>query len=281
MGVHRQAMRFLRTFGDPRVTVPSAILLLIVLACFAGPAVFGLPGPNVGKLSDQLLPVGSRGHLLGTNNLGNDMLSRLLNGGQVSIIVGVTATALGFGIGVVLGTIAGYYRGLTEATILRVFDVLFAFPGLILALAIATYLGPSLWHTVWAIGFFGIAGFGRLARGLTVRIRNLDHVHAARITGARGPAIVFGHILPNIFPPLLTFAIFGIGVAMVAEAGLSYLGLGIQIPNPSWGNLIASAQDYLTSNPSLIILPGVALFITVLCTNLLTDALRDRLGVER
>jgi len=274
-------MRFVRTFRDPRVSVPSAILLLIVLACFAGPAVFNLPKPNVGKLSQELLPVGSPGHLLGTNNLGNDMLSRLLNGGQVSIIVGVVATALGFGTGVVLGTVAGYYRGLTEAAILRIFDVLFAFPGLILALAIATYLGPSLWHTVWAIGFFGIAGFGRLSRGLTVRVRNLDYVQSARIAGTRGWRIVFGHILPNIFPPLLTFAMFGIGIAMVAEAGLSYLGLGIQIPNPSWGNLIASAQDYLTSNPRLIILPAVALFVTVLCINLLTDALRDRLGVER
>jgi peptide/nickel transport system permease protein len=263
------------------VSIPSAILALIVLACFAGPFVFGLPNPDAGNLQDRLLPIGSPGHLLGTNNLGNDMLSRLLHGGQVSIIVGVVATAIGFSIGVVLGTIAGYYRGAVEATFMRIFDVLFAFPGLILALAIATYLGPSLTHTIWAIAFFGIAGFGRLARGLTVRVRNLEYVRAARVAGARGGRIVFGHILPNILPPLMTFAMFGVGVAMVAEAGLSFLGLGIQIPRPSWGNLIASGQDYLSSDPMLIVLPAVALFITVLCINLVTDSLRDRLGLER
>lgn len=263
------------------MSVPSGVLALIVLACFAGPTVLGLPNPDVGELHDRLLPVGSAGHILGTNNLGNDMLSRLLHGGQVSIIVGVVSTAIGFGIGVVLGTVAGYYRGVVEATFMRIFDVLFAFPGLILALAIATYLGPSLIHTIWAISFFGIAGFGRLARGLTVRVRNLDYVRAARVAGARGPGIVFGHILPNILPALFTFAMFGVGIAMVAEAGLSFLGLGIQIPRPSWGNLISSGQDYLSSAPALIIQPAVALFITVLCINLVTDGLRDRLGLER
>jgi peptide/nickel transport system permease protein len=279
---HRSRTRsFIRAFRDPSVFVPGAMLLLIVLLCFVGPWIFNLPNPNVGSFKNYLLPIGSPGHLLGTNEFGNDMLSRLLHGGQVSLLVGIGATAIGFSIGVVLGTTAGFYGGLVEALLMRIFDVLFAFPGLILALAIAAFLGPSVWHTIWAISFFSLAGFGRLARGQTIRVRNYDYVVAAKASGASAWQIVFGHIIPNVLPPLFAFAMFSVGGAMVAEAALSFLGLGIQIPEPSWGNLISGAESYMTNDPMLLVMPAVSLFLTVLAINLLADSLRHRLRLDR
>ena len=279
---HRSRLHsVVRAFRDPAVAVPAALLFIIVFLCFAGPWVFHLPNPNVGNFKDDLLPVGSPGHLLGTNEFGNDMLSRLLHGGQVSLLVGIGATAIGFSIGVVLGTTAGFYGGAVEAGLMRIFDVLFAFPGLILALAIAAFLGPSVWHTIWAISFFSLAGFGRLARGQTIRVRNYDYVVAARASGASAPQIVFGHIIPNVLPPLFAFAMFSVGGAMVAEAALSFLGLGIQIPQPSWGNLISGAESFMSNDPMLLVMPAVALFLTVLAINLLADSLRHRLRLNR
>jgi len=280
--LHRSALRRVAiAFRDPAVALPAAILGIIVFLCFAGPLIFNLPSPDVGNFKNYLLPLGSPGHLLGTNNLGNDMLSRLLHGGQVSLLVGICSTALSFSIGVTLGTAAGFYGGVIEAGMMRIFDMLFAFPGLILALAISAFLGPSMWHTIWAISFFGVAGFGRLSRGQTVRVRNLDYVVAARAAGASAFRIIFGHIVPNVMPALFAFAMFGIGGAMVAEAGLSYLGLGIQIPQPSWGNLIAGSENFLRNYPMLLVMPAGALFLTVLSINMLADSLRHRLTLNR
>lgn len=273
--------RFLRAFRDPGVTIPGAVLLFIVLMCFLGPYALRLPSPNVGDLTQGLRPIGTPGHPLGTNNLGNDMLSRLLHGGQASILVGIVATGMGFFAGVVLGALAGVLGGIFEAAIMRIFDALYAFPALIIALAIAAYLGPSIFHTMIAIAAFTISGFGRLARAQTVRVRNFDYIMAARSFGVSEIRIVFLHVIPNIFSPLLSLAMFRIGEAMVAEAGLSYLGLGIQIPNPSWGNLISSGQPYLTRQPSLLWLPSLGLFCTVLAITLLSDGLRRRLAQSR
>jgi peptide/nickel transport system permease protein len=259
----------------PGVAIPGAILLLIVVACFFGPTLLGLPDPSVGHLADYNLPIGSPGHLLGTNNLGNDLLSRLLTGGQVSITVGISATLLGMVVGVPLGALAGHNGGVVEAVLMRIVDALAAFPGLILALAIAAYLGPDEWHTVLALGFFSIAGFARLAYAQTGRVRNRDYVVAAQTTGVKTSKIVFAHILPNISAPIISFALAGVGIAMVAEAGLSFLGLGVQIPQPSWGNLISSGQKFLGTAPQLVILPSAMLFLTVLCLNLLADGLRS------
>ena len=271
----------LRAFRDPAVAIPAGVLTAIVLICFLGPIIGSLPGPNSGNLNDALRPIGSKGFLLGTNALGNDMLSRLLHGGQVSIVVGVGATLVGMSIGTVLGMTAGFYGGFIETAIMRLLDTLLAFPGLILALAIADFLGPSEWHTIIAISFFGISSYGRLSRSQTLGVRHRDFVAAARSNGARPRRIIFGHILPNVIPPLLAYAMISVGVAMLVEAGLSYLGLGIRPPQPSWGNLIASGQGYLSTNPTLVIEPSVALFVTVLSLNLLADSLRSRLAQDR
>jgi peptide/nickel transport system permease protein len=276
-----KALRIISAFRDPAVAIPGFLLIAIVLSCFLGPLTGAVPNPDVGNFSDTLLPIGSHGYVLGTNQLGNDMFSRLLYGGRVSIVVGISATAIGTAIGTVIGMTAGYLGGTVEATIMRLLDTLLAFPGLILALSIASFLGASEWHTIMAISVFGVATYGRLARSQTLNIRHRDYVVAARSNGAGARRIIFGHILPNIIAPLLAFAMITVGVAMLIEAGLSFLGLGIPLPQPSWGNMIASGQSYLSNAPQLIIEPSVALFVTVFSLNLLADSLRRRLRIDR
>lgn len=269
-----------RVLLAPSVAIPGLVFAAIVLACFAGPQVFGLPSPNAGTLTDTMKPLGTPGHLLGTNALGNDELSRLLYGGRVSLIVGVGATAISLTVGSLLGMSACYLGGFYEKVIMRLFDTLLAFPSLILALAIADYLGPSLRNTVIAISLFGISQFGRLAWSQTLRIRNRDFVAAPRADGAKGRRIILGHILPNVMPPLLGLALFSVGTAMMLEAGLSYLGLGIAQPNPSWGNMISDGQQYLYQAPRLVIAPCVALVLTVVSLNLMADAVQRRQGTR-
>jgi peptide/nickel transport system permease protein len=273
--------RIARAFRDPAVAIPAAVLLAIILICFLGPIIGGLPDPNAGLLSNALRRPGSSGFLLGTNALGDDMLSRILHGGQVSIVVGVGATAVGMVVGMILGMTAGFTGGFTEAAISRLFDTLLAFPGLILALAIAEFLGPSEFHTIMAISFFGISSYGRLSRSQTLGVRHRDFVTAARANGVPSRKIILGHILPNIFPPLLAYSMITIGVAMLIEAALSFLGLGIRPPQPSWGNLIAAGQLQLTTAPYLVLEPCIALFLTVLSLNVLADSLRLRLALDR
>ena len=269
----RAGLRFLRV---PSVAIPGAVFLLIVIGCFLGPQLFNLPSPNAGSLGDTLKPLGTPGHLLGTNELGNDELSRLLYGGRVSIIVGIGATAISLLVGTLLGMSACYFGGFYEKVVMRLFDTLLAFPSLILAMTIADYLGPSLRNTVLAISLFGISQFGRLAWSQTLRIRNRDFVVAPRADGAGGRRIIFGHILPNVLPPLFGLALFSVSTAMMIEAGLSYLGLGIAQPNPSWGNMISDGQQYLYNAPRLVIIPCLALVITVVSLNLVADAIRRR-----
>jgi peptide/nickel transport system permease protein len=272
----RSARGVLRAVATPSVAIPGTVFLLVVLACFAGPALFGVPGPNAGSITSTMLPLGSPGHLLGTNELGNDELSRLLFGGRVSIIVGVGATAISLLAGCLLGMSACYFGGFYEKFIMRLFDTLLAFPSLILALAIADYLGPALRNTILAISVFGVSQFGRLAWSQTLRIRDRDFVVAPRADGAKGRRIIFGHILPNVIPPLLGLALFNVGTAMMMEAGLSYLGLGIAQPNPSWGNMISDGQQYLYNAPRLVIMPCIALVVALVSLNLTADAIARR-----
>jgi peptide/nickel transport system permease protein len=268
---------FWRAFASPGVAIPAVVFLLIVVGCFLGPWILSLPDPIVGRLPDAFLPVGSPGHLLGTNELGNDLLSRLLYGGRVSIIVGVGATAISLAVGIVLGMAAGFFGGVVETVIMRLFDTLLAFPGLILALVMANYLGPSLLNTTIAISVFGVSRFGRLAWTQTLTVRHRDFVTAARTSGVSPWRIVFGHVFPNVITSLLGFALFTVGTAMMIEAGLSYLGLGVPQPQPTWGNLISTGDAYLSNAPRLVILPALFLVVTVLALNLVADGLKGKI----
>jgi len=208
--------------------------------------------------------------------VGNDIFSRILYGGRVSFEVGLSVTAIGLVIGGLPGTAAGYWGGAVDTVIMRVLDVLIAFPALVLALAIAEGLGPSEMHVIWALSFFSIPAFGRIARSATLSLRGQTFMLAARLAGTSRRRMILRHVVPNIMPQLLTFSLLGIGVAIILEGALSFLGLGIPLPEASWGSMIAQGQGTLSASPELVLIPSAFLFVTVVALNVLGDALRER-----
>jgi peptide/nickel transport system permease protein len=256
--------------------VPLGALVLIALACFLGPIVFPIPSPTGGTIVAANRAILSAGHLLGTDPSGNDNLSKVLYGGRVSLEVGFATVFVGLIVGGGLGAIAGQRGGWVEVVISRLFDALLSFPALVLAIVIATYLGPSELHVIYAISFFSIPAVGRLARANTLRIRSSTFFSAARIAGTGEWKILWRHIAPNILPNLLTFSFLSVSVSIIAEAALSFLGLGVPPPNPSWGNMLSLGEQYLDLRAVLLFIPAVAIFLTILSLNLAGDALRAR-----
>ena len=208
------------------------------------------------------------------------MFSRILYGGQISFEVGFGVTAIGLVVGGLLGMAAGYWGGVADTIISRLLDVLIAFPALVLALAIAEGLGPSEVHVIWALSVFSIPAVGRIARSATLALRGQTFILAARLSGTRGWRVIVRHVIPNIVPQLMTFSLLGIGIAIILEGALSFLGLGIPLPEASWGSMIAQGQQTLSASPDLVLIPSAFLFATVLSLNLLGDALRERWGVR-
>lgn len=265
---------------DPEIVVPAAVLALIVGACFLWPLIFPVPPPVGGSVLDSGLPPFSPGHFLGTDPVGNDIFSRILYGGRVSIEVGLAVTLIGLVIGGVMGSVAGYCGSSVDAVLMRAVDVLIAFPALVLAIAIAEGLGPSELHVIWALSFFSVPAFARIARSGTLGLRGRTFMLAARLSGTRAPRMLFRHVAPNILPQLVTFGLLGMGVVIILEGALSFLGLGIPDPAPSWGNMIALGQGTLSVQPELVIIPSLFLFATVLSLNLLGDGVRARWGTQ-
>jgi peptide/nickel transport system permease protein len=258
-----------------KVAIPAALLVLIFGLCFLWPLVYPVPAPTGGDILNSNLPAFSPGHFLGTDTVGNDEWSRVLYGGRTSLEIALAVNALGLVLGGLLGAMAGFAGGIRDALLMRVLDVLIAFPALVLALAIAQGLGPSEVHTIWALSVFSVPAFARLARAATLRVREQTFIAAARLSGTRTPRILLRHVVPNILPQLLTFALLGMGITVVLEGALSFLNLGIPPPAPSWGNMIAQGQTILTAEPRFVLIPSVALFVTVLALNLLGDGLRE------
>lgn len=256
--------------------VPAALLVAIIAACFLYPLVGNVPPPVGGSVLDAGLPAGTPGHPLGTDTSGNDIFSRLLYGGRVSLEVGAATQVIGMVLGGLIGMVAGYSRGLLAAVLMRVLDILIAFPALVLALAIAEGLGPGELHVIWALSFFSVPAFARLARAATLRLREANFMLAASMSGTPRWRIVLSHLAPNLLPQQLTFALLGAGVAIIQEGALSFLSLGVPPPGASWGNMIASGMQTMSVRPSLVLLPCLALLITVAALNLLGDALRAR-----
>jgi peptide/nickel transport system permease protein len=259
-----------------RLWLPAGFLVLMLGACFIWPNIYPVPSPVRGNVLEAGLPPLSPGHVFGTDPVGNDVFSRILYGGQVSLEVGFAVTAIGLVVGSLLGVTAGYLGGATDAVISRVLDVLIAFPALVLALAIAEGLGPSELHVIWALAVFSIPAFGRIARSATLALREQPFMLAARLSGTRGWRMIVRHVVPNILPGLLTFSLLGFGVVIILEGALSFLGLGIPLPEASWGSMIAQGQQTLSASPDLVLIPSAFLFATVLSLNLLGDALRER-----
>lgn len=258
------------------IYIPAGLLILLIAMCFIYPLVGNVPPPVGGSVLDAGLPAGSPGHLLGTDPAGNDIFSRLLYGGRVSLEVGAATQVIGLVLGGLTGMVAGYSRGLLAAVLMRVLDVLIAFPSLVLSLAIAEGLGPGELHVIWALSFFSVPAFARLARAATLKLRDQNFMLAATLSGTPRWRVVLLHLAPNLLPQQLTFALLGAGVAIIQEGALSFLSLGVPPPGASWGNMIASGEQTMSVRPSLVVLPCLALLVTVVALNMLGDGLRSR-----
>ncbi|MBO0684742.1 MAG: ABC transporter permease [Candidatus Dormibacteraeota bacterium] len=265
-----------RWAGQLDVVIPAAVIVLVFGACFIWPALFPLPKPVGGSIFEANLRPLSPGHVLGTDPVGNDVLSRLLYGGRASLETSLAVNLIGLVLGGTIGALAGYLGGAADAVAMRALDVLIAFPALVLALAIADSLGPGQGHTILALSFFTVPIFARNARAATLRLRELTFMTAARLCGTRTWRMLLRHIAPNILPQLVTFGLLSMGTIMVIEGALSFLGLGIALPNPSWGNMIFQGQQSISATPLLVLFPSAFLFVAVLAFNLVGDALRAR-----
>jgi peptide/nickel transport system permease protein len=219
-------------------------------------------------------------HLLGTDQLGRDLLARVAHGAQVSLFVGIVATGLGMFFGSLLGLLAGFYRRRTETIIMGGVDMLLAFPGLILVIALAAFLGPSIRNLVIAIGVFAIPAFARLVRAQTLTIAERDFVKVARTQGASDLRLMVRELAPNVLPTILTYALVVIAIVIVVEGSLSFLGLGIPPPRPTWGGMIASGKGELSNSPHVSMVPAAVMFLTVLSLNLIGGKLSTRFDLR-
>jgi peptide/nickel transport system permease protein len=254
----------------------AVIVSFAVVAAVVGPWLIPFD-PSTQELALRLEGPG-RLHWLGLDELGRDILARVLLGARVSLLVGLVVVSLSASIGAGLGAIAGYCRGAIDEVISRLMDILLAFPGLLLAIAVVAVLGPSLANVVLALSLIGWVGYARVVRSQVLQVRELEYVAAARAIGADTPRILVRHVLPAVLPALIVQATLGMGGAILSEAALSFLGLGVQPPTPSWGAMINYGRAHLLDAPHLTVFPGVAIAMLVLGLNLLGDGLRDKSG---
>ena len=223
-------------------------------------------------LRARLQPPGAEGHLLGSDHLGRDTMSRLLHGARVSLIVGAVAVAFGIGVGVPAGMIAGYFGGTVDAVLMRIADILLALPRVLVAIIITATFGLQFWTLVVAVGFPDIPIFARLVRSSTLSLARSEFATASRSLGASSGRVIFRHILPNLVAPIVVQASFSMATVILITGSLSFLGLGVQPPTPEWGAMIAQGREYIRTHPHLIMIPGIALAVVIMGFNFLGDA---------
>ena len=257
-----------------------AVAGLIVLIITALLAVFAPIAAPYGYEEQDLfntLAGPSREHWLGPDNLGRDMLSRLIYGGRNSLTLGLISVALAAALGVILGAVSGYYGGKVDMVIMRLLDVLQAVPAILLAIAISATLGPGYMNCILALTISQIPGFTRMTRASCLNVQGMEYVEAARSINARERRIIFKHVLPNAISPIIVQATMSVATAILTSASLSFIGLGVQPPQAEWGAMLSAGRSYIRSNPHVIIYPGITIMIVVLSLNLLGDGLRDAL----
>ncbi len=262
-----------------RLKIGAGIVLVAALAAIVGPVVTPFD-PAAQDLPLRLAGPGG-GHLFGLDELGRDVLARVLAGARISFLVGVTVVAVSAAVGTLMGAMAGYFGGLIDDLISRIIDTLMAFPGLLLAIALVAVMGPSLANVLFALTIIGWVGYARLVRGQVLRARELDYVQAARALGAATPRVLFRHVAPAAIPAVVVQATLGMAGAVIGEAALSFLGLGVQPPTPSWGTMLSGGRAHLLDAPHLTLFPGIAMAMLVLGFNFLGDGLRDLLDPKK
>jgi peptide/nickel transport system permease protein len=278
--VNARRLRAQRLGRSLRLWVPVGIVVLMLGMCYLWPLVYQLPSPTNGNILQASEPPFSPGHWLGTDPVGVDIFSQIVYGGRVAFEIGISVTLIGMAVGGTIGVIAGYFGGWTDAVLSRVLDVLIAFPALVLALVISQALGPNERDVILALSAFSIPGLGRYVRGTVLVLRSAPYMTAARLSGTRGWRIMLRHIVPNIAPVLVTFGLISVGLTIILEGALDYLGYGIPPPSATWGSMIASGQTVMTAQPEYVIIPSMFLLVTVVALYLVGDALRERWGVQ-
>jgi peptide/nickel transport system permease protein len=259
----------------------TAWIVLVTGAAILAPFL-PIPDPAAIDPVNRLQGVGAPDHVLGTDALGRDVLSRLVYGGRVSLLVAVSSALIGLIVGATLGTLAGFFGGLVETLIMWVMDVLLSFPSLVLLICVVTFVGRNVWSISFAMALLTVPTYARLSRVHAKTVSEREFVLAGRALGVRVPRLLVRDVLPNILPPVLSYGLITMGLVIVAEGSLSFLGLSVSVPTASWGGLIAAGQSLMRSDPGQVLLPSAALCLTVLSLNLVGDTLRRRheIGVK-
>ena len=259
--------------------IGSAIVLIAALAAIAGPAL--APFDPAAQDLALRLEGPSRAHPFGLDELGRDILARVLAGARISFLVGLTVVSVSAAVGTLLGAMAGYFGGVLDDVISRLIDTLLAFPGLLLAIALVAMLGPSLGNVLFALTIIGWVGYARLVRGQVLRAREFEYVHAAKALGAGTSRVLLRHVVPAAMPAVVVQATLGMAGAIIGEAALSFLGLGVQPPTPSWGTMLNGGRSHILDAPHLTVFPGLAIALLVLGFNFVGDGLRDLADPKR
>ena len=274
-GGSRGRRRWMALLREPGTALGLALVVSLLLAGLLSPWL-PLDDPTEINLPERLLSPSTE-HLLGTDHLGRDTFSRIVHGARMTLLAAAATLALSMTIALTVGILSGYHGGWTDTALMGVVDLLLAFPSLILAIAVAGALGPGLFNVLLAAGAVWWVGHARIIRGVTLGARQMEYVTAARAAGAGSRRIILRHIAPNILGPIIVIASLDVGWIILGIAGLNFLGLGAQPPTPEWGAMLNDARPHLQTEPRLLLLPGMAIFVAVLGFNLLGDGLRDLL----
>ena len=274
-------MVVLRQLRQDRVAMISMVVLAIIIGAAISAPWIAPADPFKASMMNRLLPIGSPGHWLGTDELGRDMLTRLMYGGRLSLLMGVVPVLAAFVIGTSIGLLAGYVGGRTNMLTMRVLDVFYAFPSVLLAVAIAGALGPGMSNSLIALTLVFVPQMVRVAESVTTQVRRLDYIEAARMSGASAFAIIRVHVLGNVLGPVFVYATGLLSVSMILGSGLSFLGLGVKPPEPEWGLMLNTLRSAIFRNPWVAALPGAMIFITSIAFNLLADGVRSAMDVRR
>jgi peptide/nickel transport system permease protein len=269
----RDALR--RLWRNPGAIAGAVVLILVILLAIFAPMI--APYDPIAQDTSAIRAAPSAAHLFGADNFGRDVFSRVLYGGRMSLPVGFVAVGITAIFGVALGLIAGYYGRRIDTVIMRWVDLMLAFPGILLAMALIAILGTSLFNLMLAVGIAAIPEYTRVVRGTVLSAREAEYVTAARVSGSQDRTIILRHILPNVLPPVIVLATLGIAGAIILGSTLSFLGLGIQPPTPEWGNMLSDGRSMMRHQWWVSFFPGLAIMLTVLAINLLGDGLRDAL----
>ena len=275
LGVNMNKNVFIKALSNPLALAGFIIIVLVFLLSMLAPFIAPFDPNDINVKAILLEP--SMQHWMGTDGLGRDVLSRMLHGGRISLLVGLVAVGISTAIGIILGAIAGFYRGWVDTLIMRLVDVMLSIPSFFLILAVIAFLTPSIINIMIVIGLTSWMGVTRLVRAEFLSLNEREFVTASRTLGAKDTRLIFTHLLPNSLTPIIVSAVLGVAGAVLMESGLSFLGLGVQAPQASWGNILTDGKEYIQFAWWLSLFPGLAILITVLGYNLLGEGLRDAL----